>query len=63
MGIYIWYNPCVLEDAYTYTGDGDRLQQGERTLSLIFGSGAGDCALGAILSSTCNWVKGTCGGC
>ena len=40
-----------------------RLQRGERTLSLIFGSGAGDCALGAILSSTSNWVKGTCGGC
>ena len=49
MGIHIWYGPCVLEDASTYIGVGDRLQRGEQTLSPILGSGAGGCVLGTTL--------------
>ena len=49
MGIHIWYSPCVLEDASSYTGVGDMLQQGERTLSSTLGPGAGGCVLGTTL--------------
>ena len=47
--IYIWYSPCVLEDASTYTGVGDRLQRGERTLSPTLGLGARGYVLGTTL--------------